>query len=283
MNIIKNKKFEEERSLYALKDTTIDSCIFSSDSLIGESPLKESDSIRVINSTFDLRYPLWHNRNSIIENTTFSNTSRAPFWYASNSKIINSQVFGVKFLRECKDIEILNSMFTSDEFGWKCENLKMSDSSVESSYPFFETHNLELNNVNLKGKYSFQYVSNLKITNSYLDTKDAFWHTENAVIENTTIKGEYLAWFAKNLTFINCKIIGTQPICYSENIVFKNCIMEDADLAFENSIVDIDINSDLISIKNPISGKIVCNKINEIIFDDNKKPGKVEIVERSKQ
>ena len=53
-----------------------------------------------------------------------------------------------------------------------------------------------------------------------------------------------------------------------ENLVLKNCRLLNTTLAFEYSTVDADVITSIDSIKNPISGKIVANKIDEIIFDD---------------
>ena len=49
--ILKNKTFEEERSLYRVNNYTIDSCLFEG-KVDGESPLKEVNYINVINSNF---------------------------------------------------------------------------------------------------------------------------------------------------------------------------------------------------------------------------------------
>ena len=58
-NTIENKTFDEERALYNLKDTEVRNCTFAGPQ-DGESVLKETRNIRVVNSKFSLRYPLWH-------------------------------------------------------------------------------------------------------------------------------------------------------------------------------------------------------------------------------
>ena len=58
-NIIENKTFDEERALYNLKDTEVRNCTFAGPS-DGESVLKETRNIKVIDCKFSLRYPLWH-------------------------------------------------------------------------------------------------------------------------------------------------------------------------------------------------------------------------------
>ena len=124
-------------------------------------------------------------------------------------------------------------------------------------------------NVKFTGKYSFQYVENLEIENSILDTKDAFWHAKNVTVRDSVIKGEYLAWFSDGLTLINCKIIGTQPLCYCKNLKLINCETKGCDLSFEYSDVNADINGNIISIKNPKSGIIKVDSVDEIINEDS--------------
>lgn len=112
-------------------------------------------------------------------------------------------------------------------------------------------------------------MENLTIDNSNLDTKDAFWHSKNVVVKNSLVKGEYLGWFSDGLTLINCKIIGTQPLCYCKNLKLINCTMEETDLSFEYSDVDANIKGNIMSIKNPKSGRIVADSIGEIIKEDS--------------
>ena len=112
-------------------------------------------------------------------------------------------------------------------------------------------------------------MENLTIDNSNLDTKDAFLHIKNVVVKNSLVKGEYLGWFSDGLTLINCKIIGTQPLCYCKNLKLINCTMEETDLSFEYSDVEADIKGNIMSIKNPKSGRIIADSIGEIIKEDS--------------
>ncbi len=78
----------------------------------------------------------------------------------------------------------------------------------------------------------------------------------------------YLAWFSEGLTLVNCHIIGTQPLCYCNDLKLINCTMEGTDLAFEYSDVEADIRGNVISIKNPRSGSITVDSVEEIIMGD---------------
>ena len=57
MNLIENKTFDLERSLYNLKDTRVYNCVFKGEN-DGESVLKEARNIEVDSCSFSLRYPL---------------------------------------------------------------------------------------------------------------------------------------------------------------------------------------------------------------------------------
>jgi hypothetical protein len=91
------------------------------------------------------------------------------------------------------------------------------------------------------------------------------------------IKGEYLGWYCENVTFENCVLTGTQPLCYCKGLKLINCEMRDTDLAFEKSDVEATVKGNVLSIKNPHSGTITVDSVNEIIMDDPKAEGKIII------
>lgn len=266
-NVVENKQFDEERSLYNLKNSDVVSCVFAGPA-DGESVLKEARDINVIDCKFSLRYPMWHVKKFTLEKSSMDELTRAALWYADDGVIKDSVLGGIKALRECNRISLDNCKIVSQEFGWKSQDISLENSEIEAEYLFLDCKNISLKNVQMKGKYSFQYIENLTIEDSVLDTKDAFWHSKNITVKNSVVKGEYLAWFSENLTLENCKISGTQPLCYCKGLKLINCTMEGADLAFEYSDVEADVKGDVISIKNPKSGTIVVDSVGEIIWDD---------------
>ena len=278
---IENKTYDEERALYNLKDTEVRNCTFAGPK-DGESVLKETRNIKVVDSKFSLRYPLWHARGYELKNSKFDENTRAPIWYSHDGLIDKCNLNGIKLLRECTNTKVKNSNIISPEFGWKCNNIEMKDTKITSEYIFLDSKNIKLENVEFQGKYSFQYVENLEIEKSSLDTKDAFWHSKNVTVRDSIIKGEYLAWFSDGLTLINCKIIGTQPLCYCKNLKLINCTMEACDLAFEYSEVEADIKGHVDSIKNPKSGTITVDSVGEIINKDSIMEVKGKIIIRKK-
>ena len=135
---------------------------------------------------------------------------------------------------------------------------------------FLSFKNINFKSTTFSGKYSFQYIENATVEDSILNTKDAFWHAKNIHIKNSTVNGEYLGWYSEDLTFINCKISGTQPLCYCKNLTLINCTMDGCDLSFEYSSVNAKINGFLHSVKNVKKGKVVADKIGEIINENSK-------------
>ena len=263
-----NETFDEERALYGSKDVVVEKCSFDGPA-DGESALKESSDIEVKGSYFNLRYPFWHNKHLHIADSEMTNLCRAAIWYSEDISIDNTKLHGIKGLRECSDVMIRNSDIVSPEFGWSVHNITMKDTTADSEYFMMRSDNLRFENVSMKGKYSFQYIEDSEFINCNFDTKDAFWHAKNVVVKDSLVKGEYLAWYCENVTFENCVIIGTQPLCYCKNLKLINCKMQETDLSFEKSDVYAIIDGSIISIKNPYSGSIVADHVDEIIIDDN--------------
>lgn len=266
MQIIKNGKFEEERALYGSNELRLINCSFDGD-LDGESALKESSDIIAEECFFNLRYPFWHVDRLILDNCEMTELCRAALWYSDGITVKNSRLHGIKALRECRNICISDSSIKSPEFGWFSKNVKIQDSDASGEYFMFKGEEIRMSGVPFTGKYSFQYISNSVFENCVIDTKDAFWHARDVVVKNSVVKGEYLAWYSENVTFENCVIYGTQPLCYCKGLRLLNCEMHGADLAFELSEVDATLTSPIISIKNPIKGRISLPAVDEIIND----------------
>ena len=100
------------------------------------------------------------------------------------------------------------------------------------------------------------------------------------LIKDCVVKGEYLGWYSDGLTFINCKIISHQPLVDCKNLTLVNCTMEGCDLAFEYSDVNADIIGSIESIKNPRSGIITVDSVNDVITGDEVIPCKGKVVIR---
>ena len=266
MRVVENQKMDSERALYGSCGIKVRNCKFDGPA-DGESALKESSDVVVEDSYFNLRYPFWHVHGLTIRNSEMTDKCRASMWYSDHIDISGSKLHGIKALRECSKVTITSSGIISPEFGWSVHGLKMTDTTAESEYFLMRSSDIVMDNFRLTGKYSFQYVENVEVTNSVLNTKDAFWHAKNVTVRDSVVNGEYLAWYSENLTFINCTIKGTQPLCYCKGLKLINCEMIDCDLAFERSEVEAEITTPVISIKNPLSGRITVPDVGEIIRD----------------
>ena len=266
MTVIENKTFDEERALYGSHDILVKNSAFDGPA-DGESALKESSDVTVEHVFCNLRYPFWHDHRLTIRSCEMTELCRAALWYSDHISITDTKLHGIKALRECSDVTVKDCDIVSPEFGWSVKNMKMERCRAQSEYFMMRSENLEFTDVDFTGKYSFQYIENSVFENCQFDTKDAFWHAKNILVRNSTVKGEYLAWYCENVTFENCRIIGTQPLCYCKGLKLINCEMIDTDLAFERSEVEAVITTPVLSIKNPLSGRITVPAVGEIIRD----------------
>ena len=276
METVKNVTLDEERALYGKHDLLVSNVSFDGPA-DGESALKECRNITVEKCFFNLRYPMWHIHGLKVTDSELTVACRAALWYCENVEIDNSQMYGIKALRECKNVTIGNCDIVSPEFGWSVNNIHMTDCTAQSEYFMLRAENLVFRNVRFSGKYSFQYIRNARFENCVFDTKDAFWHAENVVVKDSIVNGEYLAWYSDCLTLRRCTIIGTQPLCYCRHLVLEDCTMIDTDLSFEKSDVNAVINSLILSVKNPRRGLITAPSIKEIIRDDETSEARIVI------
>lgn len=276
MTEVIGQSYDEERAWYAAKDVSLRNCSFDG-SADGESALKEARDIKVSDTYFNLRYPCWHDIGIELIDCNMTELCRAALWYSEDVNIVGTKMYGIKALRECKKIKIEKSDIISPEFGWSVEDISMIETKVVSEYFMLRASNLKFKNVELKGKYSFQYIENAEFYYCNFDTKDAFWHAKNVTVYDSIVKGEYLAWYSEGLTLIRCKIIGTQPLCYCKNLKLVDCEMIDTDLCFEKSEVEANIISNIVSVKNPLSGTIMATSIDEIIMDEDWAKGEVYV------
>ncbi|CCX37565.1 uncharacterized protein BN452_01496 [Clostridium sp. CAG:1013] len=276
METIQNKTFDEERALYGVREVLVKDCAFDGPA-DGESAFKECRDVEVDHCFFNLRYPFWHDEGLTVRHSEMTELCRAALWYSHHITLEDTKLHGIKALRECGDVTMKGCHVVSPEFGWSVNGIAMNDCEVESEYFMMRSTQLHFDNVRLKGKYSFQYIEGSVFENCRFDTKDAFWHAKNVVVRNSVVKGEYLAWYSENLTLENCTIIGTQPLCYCKGLKLINCEMVDTDLAFERSEVEATITSPVVSIKNPMKGRITVPQVGEIIRDLEEAKGEVVV------
>lgn len=259
--------FEGERPLFALRDTVMQQVKFYP----GESALKHSKNVSASQCEYMGKYPYWHASNIVLEDSLFTPYARAAIWYSDNIHMKNCVVEAPKMFRRVSDLTIEHSRFPSaGETLWNCNNVTLRHVELKGAdYLFMNGENIVIEHMTLQGNYSFQDAKNITIRNSHLDSKDALWGTENVTVYDSVLEGEYLGWHSKNLRLVNCTIRGEQPLYYATNLVLENCRMEQTDLCFEYSDVEADIIGDIISIRNPKSGRICADHIGEVIWDEH--------------
>ena len=276
METMEHKTFDEERALYGVRQVLVKDCAFDGPA-DGESAFKECREVEVDRCFFNLRYPFWHDEGVVIRRSEMTELCRAALWYSHGVTLEDTKLHGIKALRECGDVTMRRCHVVSPEFGWSVQGIRMEDCQAESEYFMLRSTGLAFDHVELKGKYSFQYIQDSVFDNCRFDTKDAFWHAKNVVVRNSVLKGEYLAWYSEHLTLENCTIIGTQPLCYCKGLKLIHCKMVDTDLAFERSEVEATLTAPVVSIKNPLKGRITVPQVGEIIRDLEEAKGEVVV------
>ena len=262
---IVKKTLTGERALFRGENLEIVECTFED----GESPLKESKNVSLYRCTFGWKYPVWYSKNVTISNCRWLESGRAGVWYTKNLVAENSEIDAPKTFRRCENLVIKNcALPKAQETLWHCKRVALSSLSIDGDYFGMNCDDVDADGIVINGNYCFDGAKNITIKNSVLNSKDAFWNSENVRCENCVITGEYLGWNSKNLTFVNCKIESLQGLCYIENLTLENCDLTGTSLALEFcSEINARIKH-IESIKNPISGKIEAESIDEIILDE---------------
>ena len=262
-----DEHFSGERALFKTHGAYIHNCVFDD----GESPLKESSDLEVLKCTFGYKYPLWYCRKVTVIEGTFLPMSRAGVWYTHDASFEHCDFQAPKLFRKCVNLTLRDADFSdAQETLWWCDEVRVQDANIHNA-PYFGmgSKKLAIDHVELKGNYAFDGCENIAVTNSVLITKDAFWNCKHVHVENCYIEGEYFGWNSEDVTLVNCEIHSHQGFCYMKNIKLVNCRVVDTDLAFEYcENIDADIVTKVDSVKNPISGRIRCAGVDELIFDD---------------
>lgn len=278
MKLVKQQMLTGERALFHCKDLEVSYSTFAD----GESPLKESQNIKIDHSMFKWKYPLWYCKNIVVEDSTLFEMARSGIWYTENIAISNSIIEAPKTFRRAKGIKLENvTMPNAGETLWNCDEISLKNVTAKGDYLGMNSTNIKIDGFQLVGNYAFDGGKNIEIHNAKMLSKDAFWNCENVTVYDSFISGEYLGWNSKNLTFVNCTIESLQGLCYIDSLVMKNCRLLNTTLAFEYSTVDVQIDNVIDSVMNPSAGIIRAESIGELIMDETKiDPEKTQIIRR---
>lgn len=267
MEYIKRGFFTGERALFQAKDMHIEESIFDD----GESPLKHSSNIELIDSSFKWKYPLWYSDHIRLNDCVLFEMARAGIWYTTDLLMENVVIEAPKTFRRCSRISLNNvNFYKAQETLWSCSDVQMDKVTAHGDYFAMNCRNMKITGLELMGNYGFDGCENLEISNSKLITKDAFWNCNNVTVKDSYICGEYFGWNSSNIVLENCTIESLQGMCYIHGLVMKNCKLINTTLSFEYSDVDAQIEGHIDSVKNPSSGSIRAGSIGELIMEDDR-------------
>ena len=230
---------------------------------------------------FKWKYSLWYAENVTVEYSTWFEMGRAGVWYTNNISVKNCAIEAPKNFRRCNGVTLENVSFpNAAETLWNCDNVTVANVSAKGDYFAMNSKNMLIDGLTLYGNYSFDGVENVVVKNSKLLSKDAFWNSKNVTVYDSFISGEYLGWNAENLTLVNCTIESLQGLCYIDKLVMKDCKLLNTTLAFEYSTdINATVKGDITSVFNPLSGRIVADRIEELIIEkDRVDPTRTTIV-----
>lgn len=260
--------FEGERPLFGEHDANIVNTTFGE----GESPLKHSSNITMKDSIFKWKYPLWYSKHVTVDRTILETLAHAGIWYTDDITMNDCSIQASKTFRRSSHIKLVNvHLSNAGETLWTCQHVRLEHVQANGKYFGMNSENIYADHLDLIGNYCFDGAKNVEVHHSTLVSKDAFWNCENVAVYDSVINGEYLAWNTKNLTLVNCTIESDQGLCYIDHLTMRNCKLLETDLAFEYcSNIDADITSNIVSVKNPTSGKIHAKSIGDLIMDPSK-------------
>jgi len=265
-----------ERTLFNGENLLIFDTIFES----GDSPLSHSKNIELYGCTFRGNYPLWYSKDIKIQDCLAMETVQDGIWYADNVELTDTLYEAPRSLRRCDGVLLKNMNFTNAaETLWSCRNIRLQRVNAKGDYFAMHSQNIEVNHFTIAGNYAFEGVKNAEIRNAKILSKNALWNTENVTVYDSYLTGACLGWNSENLTFINCVIESAHGMCKIQNLVMEDCKLLNTTLAFEYSTVDVDIASDIESVKNPSGGIIRADKINTLILEKHRiDPSAIQII-----
>lgn len=273
---VRQTRLTGERAEFFAHDAVYTDTIFAD----GESPLKHSHDIELIDSAFQWKYPLWYAENIVARGCTWFEMARAGVWYTNHIHVEDSTIEAPKNFRRCNGVTLLRTDLTNaEETFWSCTDVELDDVVARGDYFAMNCTNVTAHSFRLVGNYPFDGARDITVTNSRLISKDAFWNTENVTVRDSYISGEYLGWNSRNLTFENCTIESLQGLCYIDNLVLKRCRLINTTRAFEYSTVDADVQGAIDGVVNPAGGVIRAERIDELALEaDRIDPGATTII-----
>jgi hypothetical protein len=143
-----NRFFHGERPLFGQKHATIIGTTFGK----GESPLKKCRHIKLNQSTFQCKYPLWYSQHIAVSNTIFETMARSGIWYTVDIAISDSAIQAPKTFRRNQDIRLKKVHFSdASESLWNCDHIRLDHVQASGNYFGMNSTNIVADYLDLIG------------------------------------------------------------------------------------------------------------------------------------
>lgn len=145
------RRLTGERAACFCKHHDFDSVTFAD----GESPLKHAIDIRLSQSGFEWKYPLWYCKDISLKDCMLFTMARAGIWYTQNISIEDTAIQAPKTFRRSSGIVMRNiTMPNADEMLWNCRHIDMERVSAQSDYFAMNSHGISARDFSLDGNYA---------------------------------------------------------------------------------------------------------------------------------
>ena len=94
--------YSGERALFMLKDAYLEGVTFHD----GESPLKESSNLEIVNCSFKWKYPIWYANNVVVKDSFLAKEARSGIWYTDNISMHRCTIDAPKTFRKASRITL---------------------------------------------------------------------------------------------------------------------------------------------------------------------------------
>ncbi|ADT89677.1 DUF3737 family protein [Vibrio furnissii] len=140
---------------------------------------------------------------------------------------------------------------------------KISDRFYEGERPLYAASNTFLHKVRFyPGESAMKHTHHMTAMQCEFMGKYPFWHSNHVLLEQSLFT-----------------VYARAAIWYTDHLTMKNCVVEETDLCFEYATLHAEIVSDIMSVKNPLSGYIKARSIGDIIIDEHSRDPKACIIE----
>ncbi len=172
-------------------------------------PLWHVTNYVVSDSKFEenARAALWYTTEGLLENIKI-NTIKT-LRNSDDIKIINSTIVASEVGWFCNNIQIENSYIEGDYPLIRAENVTINKSRINGKYCLQYMKNVKITNSILDTKDAFWHSENVVVENSIVNGAYLGWYAKNLTFINCEISGTQPLCYTKGVTLINCTMKDT--------------------------------------------------------------------------